>query len=125
LHGRQRCGVDISRPSLDHQQYLTDKHALHNVQLRLLPIEELSTLERQFDLVVSTGFLHHMVDPLTGLKPVNALPENKIGSVMEWLQSMNGRHFFMACHPARPKSSSAHKHLRAKRYVLSDSRFQR
>ena len=27
--------VDISQPSLDHQQYLKDKHGLHNLQLRL------------------------------------------------------------------------------------------
>jgi SAM-dependent methyltransferase len=60
--------IDISRPSLDHQQYLKDKHGLHNLRLHLLPIEELSTLGRQFDLVVSTGVLHHMADPLVGLK---------------------------------------------------------
>jgi SAM-dependent methyltransferase len=225
-------GVDISRPSLDHQQYLKDKHGLHNLRLHLLPIEELSSLERQFDLVVSTGVLHHMADPLVGLKAlagclrpdgamalmlygkhgrigvellesvfrdmglrqddasvqvvkdtiaalpedhpvnsyvkragdlqddaalvdtflhgrarsytvdecidfvesaglafqgwyhktpyypqdlagqpatyypaVNALPDNKIWSVMERLQTMNGCHLFMACHPERPKHS--------------------
>ena len=61
-------GVDISQPSLDHQQYLKDKHGLGNLQLHLLPIEELSTLGLDFDLVVSTGVLHHMADPLAGLK---------------------------------------------------------
>ncbi|BBX46072.1 class I SAM-dependent methyltransferase [Mycobacterium cookii] len=222
--------VDISQPSLDHQDYLKTKHGLHNLRLHLLPIEELPTLGRQFDLVVSTGVLHHMADPLAGLKalahclrpdgamalmlygkhgrigvelletafrdmglgqdeesvrivkdtiaalppdhPVqgylsrardlqddaalvdtflhgrarsytvdecidfvhaaglefqgwfhktpyypqdvsgqpggyfstlNALPENTIWSVMERLQTMNGCHFFMACHPERPK----------------------
>ena len=55
--------VDISQPSLDHQRYLKTKHGLHNLRLQLLPIEELSTLGRQFDLVVSTGVLHHMADP--------------------------------------------------------------
>ena len=60
--------VDISQPSLDHQRYLKTKHGLHNLRLQLLPIEELSTLGRQFDLVVSTGVLHHMADPLAGLK---------------------------------------------------------
>ena len=34
-------GIDISQPSLDHQQYLKDKHGLTNLQLHLLPIEEL------------------------------------------------------------------------------------
>jgi SAM-dependent methyltransferase len=230
--GANVVAVDISRPSLDHQQYLKDKHGLHNLRLHLLPIEELSTLGLQFDLVVSTGVLHHMADPLVGVKAlagclrsdgvmalmlygkhgrigvellesvfrdmglrqdeasvqvvkdtiaalpedhpvnsylkragdlqddaalvdtflhgrarsytvdecidfvesaelvfqgwyhktpyypqdlagqpatyypaVNGLPDNKIWSVMERLQTMNGSHFFMACHPERPKHS--------------------
>ncbi len=64
--------VDISQPSLDHQQYLKDKHGLWNLELHLLPIEELSTLGMDFDLVVSTGVLHHMADPLTGMKAVGS-----------------------------------------------------
>jgi hypothetical protein len=36
---------------------------------------------------------------------LNALPENKLWSIMERLQTMNGCHFFMACHPQRPKDS--------------------
>ena len=36
--------VDISQSSLDHQQYLKDKHGLRNLELHLLPIEELPTL---------------------------------------------------------------------------------
>ncbi len=47
--------VDISRPSLDHQQYLKDKHGLFNLELVLLPIEELPSLGLDFDLIVSTG----------------------------------------------------------------------
>ena len=60
--------VDVSQPSLDHQQHLKDKHDLRNLELRRLPIEELSTLGLDFDLVVSTGVLHHMADPLVGMK---------------------------------------------------------
>ncbi|MGO9155162.1 class I SAM-dependent methyltransferase [Mycobacterium sp.] len=60
--------VDISQPSLDHQQYLKDKHGLGNLELHLLPIEELSTLGLDFDLIVSTGVLHHLTDPLVGMK---------------------------------------------------------
>ncbi|CAM4441257.1 putative S-adenosyl-L-methionine-dependent methyltransferase [Mycobacterium basiliense] len=60
--------VDVSQSSLDHQQYLKDKYDLANLELRLLPIEELSTLGRDFDLVVSSGVLHHMADPLAGMK---------------------------------------------------------
>ncbi len=60
--------IDISKPSLDHQQYLKDKHGLDNLELHLHPIEELSALGLDFDLVVSSGVLHHMADPLTGMK---------------------------------------------------------
>jgi SAM-dependent methyltransferase len=61
-------GVDISQPSLDHQQYLKDKHGLWNLELHLLPIEELPTMGLDFDLIVSTGVLHHLADPLAGMK---------------------------------------------------------
>ncbi len=60
--------VDVSQTSLDHQQYLKDKYGLTNLELHLLPIEDLHTLGRDFDLVVSSGVLHHMADPLTGMK---------------------------------------------------------
>jgi SAM-dependent methyltransferase len=64
--------VDVSQPSLDHQQYLKDKYGLFNLDLRLLPIEELPTMGLDFDLVVSTGVLHHMAEPLTGMKALAA-----------------------------------------------------
>lgn len=61
-------GVDISQASLDHQRFLQDKYGLDNLELHLLPIEELPTLGRQFDLVVSTGVLMVMADPSAGMK---------------------------------------------------------
>jgi SAM-dependent methyltransferase len=60
--------VDISQPSLDHQQYLKDKHGLWNLELHRLPIEELPTLGLDFDLIVSTGVLHHMASPPAGIE---------------------------------------------------------
>ncbi|CDO90521.1 hypothetical protein AWC29_25060 [Mycobacterium triplex] len=59
--------IDVSRSALDHQRYLKNKHSLDNLELHLLPIEEVSTLGRDFDLIVSTGVLHHLADPLTGM----------------------------------------------------------
>ena len=60
--------VDISQPSLDHQQHLKYKHGLSNLELHRLPIEEMPTLGLDFDLIVSTGVLHHLADPLAGMK---------------------------------------------------------
>ncbi|HET9876576.1 MAG TPA: class I SAM-dependent methyltransferase, partial [Mycobacterium sp.] len=66
--GAKVVGVDISQPSLDHQQYLKEKHGLWNLELHLLPVEEAPTLGLDFDLIVSTGVLHHLADPLAGMK---------------------------------------------------------
>jgi SAM-dependent methyltransferase len=73
--------VDVSQPSLDHQQYLKDKHGLFNLELHLLPIEELPTLGRDFDLVVSTGVLMVLADPLVGMKALASCvrPDGAIG----------------------------------------------
>lgn len=82
--------VDISQPSLDHQQYLKDKHGLFNLELHLLPIEELPTLGRDFDLIVSTGVLHHMADPQVGMNAIASClrPDGAIGIM---LYAKNGR----------------------------------
>jgi SAM-dependent methyltransferase len=61
-------GIDVSSTSLGHQAYLRDKHGLSNLELHRLPIEEAGALGRTFDLVVSTGVLHHMADPVAGLR---------------------------------------------------------
>jgi SAM-dependent methyltransferase len=60
--------IDISQSSLDHQEYLKDKHGLSNLELHLLPIEQLPKLGLDFDLIISTGVLHHLTDPLAGMK---------------------------------------------------------
>ncbi|BBZ42928.1 class I SAM-dependent methyltransferase [Mycobacterium parmense] len=65
--------IDISQPSLDHQAYLKDRYGLWNLELRLLPIEEAPTLGSQFDLVVSTGVLHHLADPSAGMRALAGL----------------------------------------------------
>ena len=76
--------VDISQPSLDHQQYLKDKHGLFNLELHLLPIEELPSLGLDFDMIVSTGVLHHMADPQVGMNAVASClrPDGAMGIML-------------------------------------------
>ena len=59
--------IDVSQPSLNHQNFLRQKYTLGNLELHLLPIEQAATLGLDFDLIVSTGVLHHMASPETGL----------------------------------------------------------
>ena len=76
--------IDISQPSLDHQQYLKDKYGLWNLELHLLPVEELPTLGLDFDLIVSTGVLMVMADPLSGMKALALClrPDGAIGVML-------------------------------------------
>jgi SAM-dependent methyltransferase len=59
--------IDISQESLDHGKYLKDKYGLKNLELHLLPIEEVASLNQHFDLIMCTGVLHHMASPQTGM----------------------------------------------------------
>ncbi len=75
--------IDVSQPSLDHLQYLKDKHSLQNLEPHLLPIEELSALGLDFDLVVCVGVLHHMADPVQGMRALaGCLRRDGVASVM-------------------------------------------
>jgi len=60
-------GIDVSDASLDHQRRLARSHHLDNLDLHLLPIERVDELDREFDLVISTGVLHHLADPAVGM----------------------------------------------------------
>lgn len=81
--GAQVVAVDVSQQSLAHQQFLKDKYGLKNLELNLLPIEEISTLQRDFDLIISTGVLHHMASPETGMKALAAcLRQDGVAAIM-------------------------------------------
>ena len=66
--GANVVAIDVSQPSLDHHRFLQEKYGLRNLELHLLPIEAAGTLGRSFDLIVSTGVLHHMSDPQMGMR---------------------------------------------------------
>jgi len=65
--------IDVSQPSLDHHRFLKDTYGMQNLELHRLPIEEAGSLGRDFDLIVSTGVLHHLADPVAGAKALAAL----------------------------------------------------
>ena len=66
--GASVVAIDVSQPSLDHHRHLKDKYGMQNLEMHLLPIEDVGTLGRDFDLVVSTGVLHHMAEPKQGFR---------------------------------------------------------
>ena len=65
--------IDISPTSLNHTEALKKKYDLSNLEPRQLPIESVSDLDQRFDLVISTGVLHHLVDPDAGLRALKSV----------------------------------------------------
>lgn len=61
-------GIDVSEASLANHQRLADANGLTNLELHRLPIEQVASLEREFDLVITTGVLHHLADPAVGME---------------------------------------------------------
>lgn len=75
----QNCeviGVDISESSLNHQIYLKNKHELKNLKLFKLEIENINSLKYKFDLIISTGVLHHLISPDIGIQKLSTLLED-------------------------------------------------
>jgi SAM-dependent methyltransferase len=66
-------GIDLSETSLRHTRELQRKYKLENLELHQLPIERVGELGRSFDLVVSTGVLHHLPDPDQGLRALRTV----------------------------------------------------
>jgi SAM-dependent methyltransferase len=75
--------IDVSQASLDHHALLQQKYGLSNLSLHRLPIEDVKTLDQDFDLIISTGVLHHLADPLAGMKALaSCLREDGVAAIM-------------------------------------------
>jgi SAM-dependent methyltransferase len=61
-------GIDLSAASLAHEEKLKAKHGLDNLTLHRMQLEDISQLGETFDFIASSGVLHHLPDPLAGLK---------------------------------------------------------
>lgn len=61
-------GVDLSQSSLEMSQALAKKHNITNLRLEHSNICDAQSLNRDFDLIVSTGAIHHLEEPSLGLK---------------------------------------------------------
>ena len=64
----QVVAIDVSRASLDHHRWLKGRYNLTNLELHQLSIEQVASLHRDFDLIITTGVLHHMADPGAGMR---------------------------------------------------------
>ena len=61
-------GVDLSLASLAYAKRKTEELGFKNIEFLHADILQLKNLNRKFDVIECVGTLHHMKDPLTGLK---------------------------------------------------------
>jgi SAM-dependent methyltransferase len=66
-------GIDLCGASLAHTRSLVERYAIGNLELVEMPLESAGELGRTFDLVVSTGVLHHLPDPDAGLRALRGV----------------------------------------------------
>lgn len=88
--GAEFLGVDMTDASLEIASRLASRHGARNVRLQRANLLELKLSER-FDIVISTGVIHHLEDPLTGLKNL-ARHLTSDGVLVVWLYNSVGEH---------------------------------
>ena len=84
-------GLDISTASLDLSKTLADREGLTNVEHRRLALEDAARLGRGFDYIVCTGVLHHLADPVAGLRALGSVLRPD-GAMQIMVYARYGRH---------------------------------
>jgi tetratricopeptide (TPR) repeat protein/2-polyprenyl-3-methyl-5-hydroxy-6-metoxy-1,4-benzoquinol methylase len=65
--------IDLSRCSLAYAQRKTSELGLHNIEYAIADILKIGSIGRLFDVIDSTGVLHHMADPWRGWRALLSL----------------------------------------------------
>ena len=61
-------GIDVSEASLRHTDELKRRHGLSNLETLKLAIEDVGQLDREFELIICTGVIHHLRSPEAALR---------------------------------------------------------
>ena len=83
-------GIDLSETSLAHEEKLKAKHGLDNLTLRQMRLEEVAELGETYDFIASSGVLHHLPDPVAGLKALGGVL-NRDGVIFAMVYGRYGR----------------------------------
>ena len=83
-------GIDISDASLAISDKHLKAHGLENIELQRLAIEQVADLERQFDFVHCHGVLHHLEDPVAGLRALGSVTRPS-GALSLMVYGVHGR----------------------------------
>lgn len=65
--------IDLSEKSLAHTRRLAEEYGLANLSLQRLEVERVGEVGGDFDLIVSTGVIHHLPNPARGLEALRGV----------------------------------------------------
>ena len=68
IEHKTMTAIDLSMKSLAFAKRKAIEYNLDHIDFKQLDILEVSNLQKKYDLIESVGVLHHMKDPLTGLR---------------------------------------------------------
>lgn len=83
-------GVDISEASLEISAEQCEAHGIDNVVHRKLRLEDIASTGLMFDFVCCTGVLHHLEDPVAGLRALGDVTRSH-GAIMVMVYARYGR----------------------------------
>ncbi len=66
-------GIDVSSASLAHEEVLKQKHGLARLALQQCRVEDVASLGAAFDFIACQGVLHHLADPVAGLRALGGV----------------------------------------------------
>ena len=87
----QVTGIDFSATSVRCTEELKRKYNLDNLQVRQLPIEQVSDLKVSFDQIICTGVLHHLANPDAGLRALRDVLNPDGGAMQLMVYAPYGR----------------------------------
>jgi len=71
--GAKVVGIDVGATSVRCTEELRRRHGLGNLRVHQLPVERAGDLGTTFDQIVCTGVLHHLPDPVEGLRALRGV----------------------------------------------------
>jgi len=83
-------GIDISKPSIDLAAGYANEWDITNVRFKHHQIYDVEELGEEFDLIISTGVLHHLSDPPRGLRTLASVLKPD-GAMFLMLYGLYGR----------------------------------
>ncbi|OAN54678.1 hypothetical protein A6A04_12195 [Paramagnetospirillum marisnigri] len=82
--------IDLSATSIANSRRLAQRHGIDNIEFRQMSLLDVADLRRDFDLIVSTGVIHHLPDPVAGLAALRGVLRPH-GSMLLMLYGRYGR----------------------------------